>query len=93
MLPLQSLTGEIFCDVLCAKLYQDLTHTKIQLNKQQYDVYCKNDSISESARHLYENLKRIDFALLPTFNFNQNISRIEAKNEYMDIFNSYISKI
>ena len=93
MLPLQSMSGEFFCDILCAKLYQDLTGVKLHLNKHQYDVYCKNDSISESARCLYENLKKVDFDLLPTFNFKQNISKIDAKREYMEIFNNYVSKM
>lgn len=93
MLPLQSMSGEFFCDILCAKLYQDLTGVKLHLNKHQYDVYCKNDSISESARCFYENLRKVDFELLPTFNFKQNISRLEAKREYMEIFNNYLSKM
>ena len=93
MLPLQSMSGEFFCDILCAKLYQDLTGVKLHLNKHQYDVYCKNDSISESARCFYENLRKVNFELLPTFNFKQNISRLEAKREYMEIFNNYLSKM
>lgn len=93
MLPLQSMSGEFFCDIICAKLYQDLTRKKLHLDKHQYDVYCKNDSISENARCLYENLKKVDFELLPTFNFKQDISRLEAKREYMEIFNNYLSKM
>ena len=75
-----------FCDIICAKLYNDNVSTIKSFNKKIYDDYIRNNVLRNSSKKMYTILNYIDFNFLP---ISKNITN---KHDYIKILFSYYSK-
>lgn len=72
-----------FCDIACAKLYND-NFEKININIKEYNMYYINNQLSNKAKQLYEYTHHTIFHMLPIYRID-NISSHDiniVKHEY-----------
>lgn len=74
-----------FCDIFCAKLYNDFVHHIVFDFMEYTNLYYKGLLDSRSAS-IYQRCKGLLFEQLPIYTFDQCKSREEVKKEYAKIF-------
>ena len=74
-----------FCDIFCAKLYNDNVQ-RIVFDFMEYTcLYCKGMLDPQSAK-IYQRCKGMLFEQLPIYTFDNGKPRDVVKNEYAKIF-------
>jgi len=83
-LPLSTLDNTLsFCDIVCAKLYNDNIEN-ININMKEYSKHYVSGNISTKAKKIYETTKDVMFKMLPRYKVDSNnkTSRMDAKIYY-----------
>ena len=82
--PSLSSNGEQFCDILCAKLYNDNV-AKIDFDYNSFTAACEK-STSRRLHKIYELFDGQLFEELPVFTPQPHMSRADIKNEYERLY-------
>lgn len=89
-MPLHTSHGDyIFCDLACAKLYNDLVN-EIDIDKNSYDSYYEDNMLSEKASSIYRVIRFSNFKCLPHVSNYRNIDRDKLKVNYVEILKTVI---
>jgi hypothetical protein len=83
--PLYSMNGERFCDVVCAKLYNDNIEP-IDINIEEYNQLYNHNLLSESAKDIWNKLGFINFKLLPRYIVNSDSDN--GKIQYLRVISN-----
>ena len=74
-----------FCDIFCAKLYNDNVQHIVFDFMEYTNMYCKGLLDSQSSK-IYQRCKGMLFEQLPIYTVDKSKSREVIKNEYAKIF-------
>lgn len=81
---LKSFDGKLFCDIVCAKLYNDnVEHIKI--NIREYNKLYNSNQLSSQAMSLLEKIKIYSFEMLPYYKIDDLNDIDESKKHYKKI--------
>lgn len=80
-MPVHSVGGEeLFCDIACAKLFND-NRKPIEIDKTEYDRYYEDGLLSDSAADLYCLIRYSSFKCLPRC-INYSFTPQQLKKNY-----------